>query len=156
MKDEKNTISTAAALIKSQDFEKAINLLCDFLETNPNNEIGTGMLASVYAEIKMFDKAIDLYDKILNVNSDNILARFHLGLIHFNKADFRKAIDTWEPAISDPSDFMVKYFTGLAFLNVEELNKGINLLIKASELMPSDHPLHEQLSQQLDAANKLN
>ena len=133
-----------------------MNLLSDFLEANPKNEIATGMLASVYAEIKMFDKALELYSKILDVNPGNILARFHLGLIHFNNTEFKEAIGAWEPAISDPSDFMVKYFTGLAFLNVKELNKGISLLIEASELMPSDHPLHEQLSKQLDAAKKLN
>lgn len=150
------TISNAAALIKTRQFEQAMQELKTFLQHQPDHEIATGMLASIYAEIDMPQKALELYARVLEINPGNILARFHLGLIHFGSGDFLQAIDTWKPALSDPDDFMIKYHAGLAYLKISELSTSIQLLTAARELMPEDHPIYEEVTRQLEAARKLN
>jgi len=156
MKDKIQTISDAAALIKTRQFEQAMNLLKTFLQHEPDHELATGMLASIYAEIDMPEKALELYGHVLEINSANILARFHLGLIHFNLGDYAKAIEIWKPAADEPTDFMLKYYLGLAYLKTNELRAGIHSLAAARELMPEEHPLYGELTHQLDVARKLN
>ena len=144
--DVKSTISQASELIKSRSFEQAIPLLKDLISTDTNNELALGMLASIYAEIQMKDKAMGLYERILAINPANPLARFQLGLLNFNNNQFDQAIKIWTPALSDEKNFMTQYFTGLAYLQIQQPTQARPLLEMAQQHMPTDNPLYNSLN----------
>ena len=144
--DVKSTISQASELIKSRSFEQAIPLLKDLISTDTNNELALGMLASIYAEIQMKDKAMGLYERILAINPANPLARFQLGLLNFNNNQFDQAIKIWSPALSDEKNFMTQYFTGLAYLQIQQPAQARPLLEMAQQHMPTDNPLYNSLN----------
>lgn len=144
--DVKSTISKASELIKSRSFEQAIPLLKDLISTDTDNELALGMLASVYAEIQMNDKAMELYERILAINPANPLARFQLGLLNYNNNQFDQAIEIWTPALSDEKNFMAQYFTGLAYLQIQQPKHARPLLEMAQQYMPTDNPLYSSLN----------
>lgn len=154
--DLKSTVAKASELIKARRFDEAIPFLKDLIKTNPDNELALGMLASIYAEIQMQDKAIALYEHILSINPDNSLACFQLGLILFNSQQFDKAIKIWEPALADAKNFMVHYFSGLAYLQQKQPAQAKKLLEKAQQHMPTDHHLKNNLNDLLVDRTLLN
>lgn len=156
MNEQIFAISDAVTHMKSKNYDEAMATLKQHLTSNPNDEVANGMLASVYAEIRLFDKAEVLYRKILDINPANTLARLQLGMIYFNNSDNAEALEIWQPALSDKQDFMVKYFSALALTRTKELTKAIDLLTQAKAIMPEEHALYEQLTQQLNEAMELN
>lgn len=153
--DVKSTISQASELIKSRSFDQAIPLLKDLISTDTDNELALGMLASIYAEIDMPEKARSLYSRILELNPANPLARFQLGLNYFNANQINEALEIWEPGLTDKTDFMIKYFTGLAYIQLKEYVKAKSILEQAEQIMPKNHPLYGELKQLTDTEVQL-
>lgn len=144
--DVKSTISKASELIKARSFEQAIPLLKDLISTDTDNELALGMLASIYAEIDMQEKARSLYSRILELNPANPLARFQLGLNYFNANQIKEALEIWEPGLADKTDFMTKYFTALAYIQLKQYEKAKGFLVQTEKIMPKDHPLYSELT----------
>ena len=145
--DAKKTIAKVTGLIKSNSFDEAITLLQELLKTDTKNELALGLLASVYAEIKMNDKAINLYKKILTVNPNNPLARYQLGMIHFTDNQFDEAIDIWLASVTDEKNYMLHYYTGLAYMQKKQVENAKPMFEKAKQYMPTDHPLYQSLTE---------
>lgn len=143
--EAKTAISKASNYIKSREFDLAIPLLKKLVETEKDNELVLGMLASVYAEIGMKDKAEDLYTQVLAINPENPLARFHLGLLHFTSDQYDEALAVWEPGLHNHSDFMLHYYCGLVYLQNNKTDKAKALLLQAEKFMPNSHPLFSTL-----------
>lgn len=147
--EAKTAISKAADYIKSREFDQAIPILKKLVETEKENELVLGMLASVYAEIDMKDKAEDLYKRVLTINPENPLARFHLGLLHFTSHQYDKALAVWETGLHNHSDFMLHYYCGLAYLQNNKADKAQKLFLQAEKFMPNSHPLFSTLRDML-------
>ena len=143
--DAKTTIAKVSGLIKSNNFDEAIPLLQELLKTDTKNELAMGLLASVYAEIQMNDKAIGLYQKMLSINPNNPLARFQLGMIHYTNKHFDEAIEIWLASLTDEKNFMLHYYTGLAYLQKQQPENAKPMLEKAKQYMPNNHALYNSL-----------
>jgi len=78
--DKKKLLSQATEALQAGEPEQAISVLKDLLEKYPKNEIASGLLASIYAEIGMLDRAEEHFREALNANRQNPLLRLHLGL----------------------------------------------------------------------------
>jgi len=79
--DVRDALSLAAASAKRGDFEAAIVHLKEVLRAAPDHEIANGMLAGLYAELKMPERATACYERVLATNPHNVLALFQLGLL---------------------------------------------------------------------------
>lgn len=144
--DAKKTIAKVTDLIKNTQYDQAITLLKELLSTDTKNELAIGLLASVYAEIQMDDKAIELYQQMLDINPNNPLARFQLGMIYFNKNQYDDAINIWLASVVDDKNFMLHYYTGLAYLQKNQAENAQPMLAKARQYMPENHPLFKNLN----------
>ena len=71
---ENQILIQATKFAKLGDFEQAIVRLKTLLEAEPEHEVATGMLASIYAQLGMADRAIGFYQKTLAINPGNSLA----------------------------------------------------------------------------------
>lgn len=119
--------------------------LKDLLAVHPRDEIALGMLAGIYAELKMPARAEALYREVLTVNPSNPLARFQLGLLQLAEKRPRAALEILRPALADESDFLAHFHSGLALRQLGQAGEARRLLEVAAQRMPADHILQPQL-----------
>lgn len=142
-------LSAATKAARAGDNEAAILELKHLLETDPRHELGNGMLASIYAQIGLTDRAVHYFRQTLDYHPDNVLARFQLASLQLQKGENSAALDTLRPMLSMPDDFLAHFHSGLALVALGQMARARELLLKAADNMPVDHPLHEQLRQLL-------
>ena len=125
--DVLEALSLAAACAKRGEFEGAIVHLKEVLGAIPDHEIANGMLAGIYAELKMPERATTHFERVLVANPRNVLARFQLGLLQLTGGRPQEALETLAPLeLGKPGEARV-------------------LLQQAVQRMPADHPLYPQL-----------
>jgi tetratricopeptide (TPR) repeat protein len=142
---ERESLSAAAACVTRGDFEAALGHLRTLLALNPRHELATGMLAGLYAQLKMPERARQYYGQVLRLNPDNALARFQLGLLHFESGEPQEALEVWQPAMAKPQDYLTHFHSALALLELERAADANELLERAAQYMPRDHLLYPQL-----------
>lgn len=143
--DLNKRLGRATEQVKNEDLDAAIITLKALLQEYPNNEISTGMLASIYLQIGMNDLAIELYESLLETSPDNPLARFQLGLANLNKGNTEVAIDIWHPMLKMENEFMAHFHSALAYIELGNHNKALDLLQVAGQHMPNSHPFYSQM-----------
>jgi tetratricopeptide (TPR) repeat protein len=143
--DVREALSLAAACAKRGDLEAAIVHLKELLGVAPDHEIANGMLAGIYAELKMPERATACYERVLVTNPRNVLARFQLGLLQLTGGRPQEALETLRPNLSDSTEFLAHFYSGLALLELNKTGEARVLLQRAAQRMPADHPLYPQL-----------
>ena len=143
--DVREALGLAAACAKRGELEAAIKHLKEVLGAAPDHEIANGMLGGVYAELKMPERATACYERVLATNPRNVLARFQLGLLQLNGGRPQEALDTLRPNLSDNTEFLAHFYSGLALLDLRKPAEARALLQQAAQRMPPDHQLYPQL-----------
>lgn len=146
---ERELLGVAAACVRRGDFATAMVQLKELLAADPRQEIALGMLAGIYAELKMSDRAEALYRQVLAVNPRNALARFQLGLMQLADRRPREALETLRPALVDEGEFLAHFHSGLALRQLGRAGEARRLLEVAAQHMPADHVLYPQLRELL-------
>lgn len=145
--DLTSKLGLAAVAAKQGDYEQAIAQLKDLLAIDARHEVALGMIAAIYAQLGMRDRAVDYYGKALAINSGNTLARFQLGLVQLTDQQPPQALATWKPCLNDETNFMVRFHSGLALLQLGRESEAREMFEAADVHMPRSHPLQEQLQQ---------
>ncbi len=143
--DHREPLGLAAACVRRGDFEAALGHLKTLLESDPRHEIATGMLAGVYAQLKMPERAEYFYLQVLRLNPANVLARFQLGLLQLQSGRPQDALETWQPTLADSQDYLTQFHSALALLELKRAAEARKLLEQAAHHMPRSHPLYPQL-----------
>jgi predicted Zn-dependent protease len=149
--DVREALSLAAACAKRGELEGAIVHLKEVLGAVPDHEIANGMLAGIYAELKMPERATARYEQVLVTNPRNVLARFQLGLLQLTGGRPQEALETLAPNLSDNTEFLAHFYSALALLELKKTGEARVLLLQAAQRMPADHPLYPQLQGLLDS-----
>lgn len=142
---ERELLGLATACARRGDFATAMIHLKELLAVDPRQEIALGMLAGIYAELKMPDRAVALYRQVLTVNPGNPLARFQLGLLQLAESRPGDALETLRPVLGDENDFLAHFHSGLALRQLGRAGEARQLLEVAARRMPPDHLLYPQL-----------
>ena len=143
--DVLQALSLAAACAKRGELEGAIVHMKEVLGAVPDHEIANGMLAGIYAELKMPERATARYERVLVANPRNVLARFQLGLLQLTGGRPQEALETLAPNLSDNTEFLAHFYSALALLELGKPGEARVLLQQAAQRMPADHPLYPQL-----------
>jgi len=139
--DVREPLTRAVEAARHKDFGAALGHLKSLLATDPRNVVALGMLAGIYAEIKMADRAESCYLEVLEIDPTNILARYQLGLLKLQTGRAREAIDAWEPSLRDPADYLAHFHSALAYAALGENTRARELLDQAARYMPATHAL---------------
>lgn len=83
--------SKADILITQGEFEKAIIVLNDFVNINPEYEPSWHNLGILYDRKGELEKAIECYKKAINLNSGCSSVHFHYGIILYQIGEFEKS-----------------------------------------------------------------
>jgi Tfp pilus assembly protein PilF len=143
--DVSETLSLTAAYAKRGELDAALVLLKELLLAEPDHEIANGMLAGIYAQLKMTERAAEGYRRVLKINPQNPLARFQLGLLELTSGQPQEALHTLRPSLKDRQDFLAHFYSGLALMELNRPDEARELLQRAAERMPVDHQLCPQL-----------
>ena len=143
--DVREPLTRAVEATRRKDFAAAIEHLKNVLAADPKHVVALGMLAGVYAELKMTDRAESNYQRVLEIDPSNVLARFQLGLLQLAAGRPREAIATWEPSLRDSKDYLAHFHSALAHAALGENARASELLERAAERMPASHALCGQL-----------
>jgi Tfp pilus assembly protein PilF len=141
----KQSLALATQQIKNDDLDQAIITLQEILAQDPNHEIATGLLASVYFQIGMHDRAVSLYRALLTNHPQNPLARFQLGLAQLSQGLPGDALATWEPMLENDTEFMAHFHAALALLQLGQPLDARERLAAVGRHMPGSHPLYPKL-----------
>jgi predicted Zn-dependent protease len=144
-------LGRAAACARRRDLEGAMGHLKELLRVEPDNELANGMLAGIYAELKMPERATACYERVLGINPANVLARFQLGLLQLTHGKPREAAATLQPNLSDKSEFLSHFYSGVALLELQQTDAARALLEHVEHRMPKTHDLWPQLQTMLHA-----
>jgi predicted Zn-dependent protease len=147
--DIRVALSLAATCAKRGELDAAIVHLKEVLGAAPDHEIANGMLAGIYAELKMPERATVYYQRVLAVNPRNVLARFQLGLLQLTGGQPQAAVETLRPNLSDDTEFLAHFYSGQALLELGKTGEARVLLEQTARRMPAEHPLYGQLLGQL-------
>ena len=139
--DPKELLRHAAGAVGERDFEQALVCLKRLIAADARHELALGMLAAVYAELRMPERAIEYYRHALAINPANPLARLQLGLLQSSLGRTEEALDTWKPSLDDPSDFAAHLQSGVTLLQLGRPAEARALLATAEQRTPANHPL---------------
>jgi tetratricopeptide (TPR) repeat protein len=122
-----------------QNFEKAIDL-------QPNNEVATRELATLYFNNRQFQKAIDLAQKCKDCTEGIRI----MAMASYNMEDYVKAISFLEKYLAkNPSDAEATYTLGRSYLEIEDFKGAIKQYQKALVLDPTKSSWMYELALQL-------
>jgi tetratricopeptide (TPR) repeat protein len=148
--DEQEAIQLISASAKSGDFEDAIVQLKNLLAAHPEHEFAHGMLAAIYAELEMADRAIEQFRRVLAINPANTLARVQLGALQLAAKRPDDLLETWKPCLDEPDNYIGRYYSGLALLQLEKPGEARAMLEQAVQRMPAEHALRRQVQQLIE------
>jgi tetratricopeptide (TPR) repeat protein len=149
MAPEDRLLLDASRLMSSGDFDNAIAALDSIRRVNPRHEVATGMLGAIHAQLNAPERAAECFEEVLALNPSNFLARFHLGMLKFDAQQPRAALDIWQSCLSEPTDFVVHYHCGLAWMRLDQIDEARRMFQRAAQRTPPEHELHAQVHEML-------
>jgi Tfp pilus assembly protein PilF len=138
-------LRAAIACVDEGNLDHAAVNLKALLEIDGHSEVANGMMAAIYAELKMPALAADYYASVLRINPQNALARFQLGLLQLQTNEPEKALATLHDSLDNPDDFLAHFHSALALLQLHRADEARPLLEAAAARMPRDHLLRSSL-----------
>ena len=121
--DREELIALAKEDLSKQQVEGALAKLKAAEKLSDNVDEATGLLAKIYAQIKLFDRAKALFSKYLEHHPQAINERFQLGMVNLDNNDPQTAIAIWEPLLlEDNTHPPALYYSAVALL---ELNQAV-------------------------------
>lgn len=141
----------ASRRLSSGDLDEALALLLEIRRMAPRHELAEGMLGAVYAQLHAFDDAVACFEHVLAINPDNHLARFQLGCVLMDRQQPREALEAWRPCLREPTDHVVHFHAGLAWMQLDRVEDARLMFGRAARYMPPDHELHPRLTRMMQA-----
>jgi tetratricopeptide (TPR) repeat protein len=118
-------------------FERAISLLRQIVETDPEDFTAWTELGTTYFIKKNFEGAENAYKEALTRHPDYAIALISLGRVRIVQKNFNGAIEVLTHAIEVmPGSAQANYFLGEAYLQVKLGSKAVPYLNQAIKLDP--------------------
>jgi tetratricopeptide (TPR) repeat protein len=147
-------LNYSVALMHSDEYPKAENILIKILQTHPDYAKGHGQLAKVYSHRGDYDNAIIKTRKSLSISPHDSISRFNLAILYlFNKDTINatKQLLAYEKEFSEDKDIMSQlgfvYYKSNSELSKNYFLKSLKLDSSQKEL----YPYIDSLNSKLDA-----
>jgi len=143
--EKENLFEKAKVLVKSEEFGKAIKILEDLYQKQPDIDIKNNLIDALFAYggylndyyVLEYNESINFFKRIIELDSENYRAYYNLGIAYFNLNRFEEALNSYKIAISiKPDHKHVYYNIGLLHEKKENLEDAIEAYEKALEIDP--------------------
>ncbi|MBY8980615.1 MAG: tetratricopeptide repeat protein, partial [Candidatus Lokiarchaeota archaeon] len=134
MTAKENLIEKAKALVKNEEFGKAIRILEELYQQQSDVEVKNNLIDALFAYggylndyyVLEYDESINFFKRIIELDSENYRAHYNLGIAYFNLNRFEEAINSYKIALTiKPDHKHVYYNIGLLYEKTENLEKAI-------------------------------
>lgn len=124
-------------------YDNALEALQQAMQEEPENKMVPYQLAQLYAQLGNYRESIHYYQRDLSIDSAHIAAWYELGMMWFNVTEPAKAVQAFEKAaaLGCRQDAVFLFNSGVAWLQLQQAEKGIACLLKAQELQPEDEQI---------------
>ena len=146
MTAKENLIEKAKALVKNEEFGKAIRILEELYQQQSDVDVKKNLIDALFAYggylndyyVLEYDESINFFKRIIELDSENYRAHYNLGIAYFNLNRFEEAINSYKIALTiKPDNKHVYYNIGLLYEKTENLEKAIEAYEKALEIDPN-------------------
>ncbi|MHA1240305.1 MAG: tetratricopeptide repeat protein [Promethearchaeota archaeon] len=146
MTEKENLIEKANNLVKNEEFAKAIKILEDLYQQQPDIDVKNNLIDALFAYggylndyyVLEYDESINFFKRIIELDSENYRAHYNLGIAYFNLNRFEQALKSYKIALSiKPDHKHVYYNIGLLHEKNENLENAIEAYEKALEIDPN-------------------
>jgi len=136
----------AKDLVKNEEFEKAIKILEDLYQQQPDVDVKNNLIDALFAYggylndyyVLEYDESINFFNRIIELDSENYRAHYNLGIAYFNLNRFEEALNSYRVALSiKPDHKHVYYNIGLLHEKTENLENAIEAYERALEIDPN-------------------
>jgi len=144
--EKENLIEEAKDLVSNEEFEKAIKILEDLYQQQPDIDVKNNLIDALFAYggylndyyVLEYDESINFFKRIIELDPENSRAHYNLGIAYFNLNRFEEALNSYKIAISiKPDNKHVYYNIGLLHEKTENLENAIESYEKALEIDPN-------------------
>jgi len=144
--EKEDLIDKAKVLVKSEEFAKAIKILEDLYQQQPDLDIKNNLIDALFAYggylndyyVLEYDESINFFKRIIELDSENYKAHYNLGIAYFNLNRFEEALNSYKIALSiKPDHKHVYYNIGLLHEKSENLENAIEAYERALEIDPN-------------------
>ena len=146
MTEKENLIEKAKDLVRNEEFEKAIKILEDLYQQQPDIDVKNNLIDALFAYggylndyyVLEYNESINFFKRIIELDSENYRAHYNLGIAYFNLNRFEEALNSYKIALSiKPNHKHVYYNIGLLHEKTENLENAIEAYEKALEIDPN-------------------
>ncbi len=146
MTEKEILIDNAKVLVKNEEFGKAIKILEDLYQQQPDVDVKNNLIDALFAYggylndyyVLEYDESINFFKRIIELDPENYRAHYNLGIAYFNLNHFEQALKSYKIALSiKPDHKHVYYNIGLLHEKAENLENAIEAYEKALEIDPN-------------------
>ena len=124
---------------RQKDYDKAVPLLKDVLEENPQDIQAISKLALIYQDQGKSDEAVELYETVLKTKQDDPDLWFNIGILYFQMERYEQAGDAFEKVYEiNPNDTESLTNLTYALIQAEMFAEAIPYLEKLTEMQPEN------------------
>ena len=144
--DAEELLHLAVAASDRNESDRAIDLLKQAIEIDPNEARAHYMLGAEHAQIGLFDRAIADMSRAVEIDGELDAARFQLGLLQLTSRQPQLAEQTWQPLDRLGDDhFYVLFKSGLLALARDDFAVTLNLLRRGQAANTVNEPLNRDM-----------
>lgn len=132
-----SAFDNATAAIEKKQYDQALLLLRQIVETDPNDFQAWERLATVYFIQKNFAEAEKSYLEAIKRHPGYAVALISLGRLRIAQKNFDGAVEVLTQAVQvEPGSAQANYFLGEAYLQLKKGSKAVPYLYEALKLDP--------------------
>src|SRR4030066_1680593 len=153
-------LSQGIEAYKAGKFDQAIQLLSEFISSNPNEPDAYFYLGNAYFQKGDFKQAISSYLKALENNPKDPDLLFQLGLAYYNNKEHKSALEIFDRGLKQKKQ-PARFHYGLALVQMAQkdfssadFNSAINSYKRVIKLKPDYPQAHLELANIYFLANK--
>ena len=132
-----SAFANATAAIEKKQYDQALSLLRQIVETDPNDFQAWERLGTVYFIQKNFAEAEKSYVEALKKHPGYAVVLVSLGRLRIVQKNFDGAVEVLTQAVQvEPGSAQSNYFLGEAYLQLKKGSKAVTYLYEALKLDP--------------------
>jgi tetratricopeptide (TPR) repeat protein len=128
------------------NYEKALPLFKQYLQTHPDSNIAWFGVGSCYGELGLYQEARQAYKQVIRLKPDLAEAHYNLGLAYGNLGHYQEALEAYKQVIRLKPDLAEAHYNlGLAYGSLGRYQEALEAYKQAIRLKPDYAEAHNNL-----------
>lgn len=146
----------AKSLFNQENYVEASRYLEKASKEEPGNAEVPWMMGNIWVEMNNGKKALEMYEIALSIDTGNSVWHYDLATLYTQAGDQKNALVHYEKAVASNPNLDLNTLTdvGLAYLNNQKFDKGLEMINKVVAKKPMDKTLFNSVAYTFYRAKK--